>query len=68
MFLDDDELRELTGKQRRNAQIRVLRSRKYPFDLDGNGRPLVARRYVERRFEAGESQPEPEVDLSALRH
>jgi len=56
---------ELTGRQRRAAQLRWLQRREYPHELDADGRPLVLRSYVERRL--GGRLPAPaEVDTRGL--
>ncbi len=41
MFLSDEEIATLTRRKRRKAQIEVLIQRRIPFELDGDGRPVV---------------------------
>lgn len=41
MFLSDEEVESLTRRKRPRAQIEVLRQRRIPFELDGDGRPVV---------------------------
>lgn len=59
MFLTDDELQFLTGAARSAGQIAWLRSRGWRFELDRDGRPRVARAYMERRMVGDSSAPEP---------
>jgi len=47
MFLTQDELAELTGKVRRDAQVRVLREMGYVFQLRTDGCPTVLKAYIE---------------------
>jgi hypothetical protein len=47
MFLSREELADLTGKTRRDAQLRVLRSMGLAFRLRPDGSPIVLRAYVE---------------------
>lgn len=41
MLLNDQELKELTGRARPSAQARWLKSNGWPFGLDSDGRPRV---------------------------
>jgi hypothetical protein len=50
MFLDAEELRELTGYKVAAYQARWLERRGYPFELSVMDKPRVLRAYVERRF------------------
>lgn len=43
LFLDDDELAELTGRKLRRLQIDALRSMLIPFRVNAIGRPVVTR-------------------------
>lgn len=49
MFLTPAELRELTGRQHADAQIAALKREDWPFVLDADGRPKVAREVYEAR-------------------
>ena len=48
IFLNDDEVKELTGKARYAAQARALSDMRIPFVLNAAKRPIVARAAVER--------------------
>lgn len=50
MFLNNEQVRDLTGCARVAQQIEWLRSHKYAFELDAKGRPVVLRAYVEGRL------------------
>lgn len=50
MFLNAEQLRELTGCSRIAQQIEWLREHRYAFELDAKGRPVVLRSYVEGRL------------------
>lgn len=67
-FLDDAELEQLTGRSRRQAQIRWLRDHGFAFEVNARGAPVVARRYAEQRLGVGQQaeRPKPDVDLSHL--
>lgn len=43
LFLSDDEVRELSGRARRRAQIEWLRAAAIPFFVNAAGRPIVLR-------------------------
>lgn len=43
LFLDDDELAELTGRKVRRLQIEALRRMLIPFHVNAIGRPVVTR-------------------------
>jgi len=43
MFLTRDETIDLTGFVKPSAQIRWLRENRWPFSIDGNGRPVILR-------------------------
>jgi hypothetical protein len=47
LFLDDAELRRLTGRAFKSAQIRWLRQNKLPFRVSATGHPVVTRVAVE---------------------
>ena len=46
LFLDDEELRELTGRSARKLQIAALRKMLVPFRVNAIGRPVVTRAAV----------------------
>jgi hypothetical protein len=65
LFLDPNELHELTGYRRAHEQKRWLAARRWKFEENAAGQPRVARAYLERRMvgEAATSEP-----LPAARH
>lgn len=46
MFLTADELEHLTGYVQPAAQIRWLKSRRYRYEINAVGHPVVARAWV----------------------
>lgn len=61
-FLTTDQVGKLTGKVRRSAQMRNLRERSIPFDVNGSGELLVLWSVVESRMgidRPSEITPEP---------
>ena len=46
-FLSDEELRNLTGFQRKAKQVAQLRLMGVPFWVNGRGRPVVPRSIIE---------------------
>lgn len=50
LFLDDDDLTELTGKRRNSARIRVLNSMGVQHKIRPDGSIAVLRAHVERLF------------------
>jgi hypothetical protein len=54
MFLISEELASLTGRQRRTAQVRQLRSMGIEHRVRGDGSIAVLKAHVERVFGAGE--------------
>ena len=74
MFLTQDELAELTGLTQHAAQRRWLDQFGWIYEVDRNGRPKVAHKYLERRMveqkniETGAVPPvQYEVNIAALR-
>ena len=59
LFLDADELFELTGYRLAKYQAKELRRRGWRFECNAAGRPLVARAYFERRMVGQAAAPEP---------
>lgn len=51
MFLDDKDLRDLTGYIHRSKQVAQLRKMGIPFFVNAAGRPIVARAIIEGRRE-----------------
>lgn len=48
LFLNREELAELTGKVRYRAQMQALNAMRIPYVLNAANRPIVARATVER--------------------
>ncbi len=68
MFLNPDELHQLTGSRRRTAQLRWLAASGWKFVCDYKGRPVVARAEAERQLVSGrpvEAKSEPNWDAVA---
>lgn len=55
-FLDDGELRKLTGRAYKSRQIEWLRSEGIPFRVSATGHPVVTWAAVEGRREAAAAQ------------
>lgn len=69
MILTDDELVALTGRKRKDAQIRVLRFMGIEHKIRPNGTVAVLRAHVERELGGGDRgtvNREIEPDWSAL--
>lgn len=49
MFLDDMEMRKLTGRCFKSKQIERLRAQGIPFSINATGHPVVTRAVVEGR-------------------
>jgi hypothetical protein len=70
MFLTPAELRDLTKRQHADAQIAMLERHGWPYVLDGDGRPQVARVVYEARIWGRDKPPaavrktsKPRLDL-----
>jgi len=59
IFLTAAEIRRLTKRKKRDAQIRVLKARRIRYTEDGDGRPVVLRAAVERKLLGHAEAPEP---------
>lgn len=67
--LTPGELEEITGRKRRDAQIRWLRLMGYTFRVNADGRPIVSRRHYEMMMDAVPEKSQDrrvEPDFSAL--
>lgn len=53
-FLDDDELRTLTGCSMKRQQIETLRAQRVPFFVNRAGKPVVVRAIIEGRSVSAE--------------
>ena len=66
-FLNDHDLEQLTGCKRPSSQVRWLRSRRWPHEVNALGKPVVAAAEVERRLTGKLAQvPPPGPNWSAL--
>ena len=50
IFLNTEEIHDLTGFKLATAQCRWLASNGYPFDKTHSGKPKVLRSYLEQRL------------------
>lgn len=55
MFLDDEELSQLTGRRMKSRQILWLREEGIPFRVSATGHPVVTRSTIEGRPSAQET-------------
>jgi hypothetical protein len=53
LFLDGDEVEVLTGFKTPMRQIEWLRNKGWRFELNGNRKPIIARRYAEMMLGCG---------------
>jgi hypothetical protein len=62
LFLAPDEVEILTGFRTPTRQVGWLRARGWRFELNGNRRPIIARRYAEKMLGCGvdEGQQHPQ--------
>ncbi|MHC5351653.1 DUF4224 domain-containing protein [Metapseudomonas furukawaii] len=66
IFLTDDELRAVSGKQKASAQVRWLKSEKIPYIMGGDGKPKVLREKVlERLGGSAQTRDEPKLRLAS---
>lgn len=68
MFLDSDEVAQLTGKRRRDAQVRALRFMGIEHKIRPDGSVAVLRAHVEKQLGEGvvsktKRKTEPRFDL-----
>jgi hypothetical protein len=59
-FLDDSDLRRLTGRALKSRQIQWLRTEGIPFRINATGHPVVTWAAVEGRQAAAEP-PQPQA-------
>ena len=52
-FLDTEELETLTGFKTPARQVQWLRTKGWRFEVNGNRRPIVARKYAEKMLGCG---------------
>ena len=53
LFLTIDELETLTGFKTPARQVEWLRTKGWRFEINGNRRPIVARKYAEKMLGCG---------------
>lgn len=53
LFLSTDELETLTGFKTPVRQVEWLRTKGWRFEINGNRRPIVARKYAEKMLGCG---------------
>lgn len=71
MFLNEDELRELTGYQLPSAQRRWLTKRSWNFEVSAFGKPKVLKAYAEQRMgmvTTNSPVPKAQPDFSRWTH
>lgn len=66
LFLTPSEIKELTGYKRAADQRRWLNRNGWPYALDANDRPKVARSYADRRLSGETAGVAQEPDFSAV--
>lgn len=67
-FLMPDEIVTLTGFKLPTRQIAWLRAKGWRFEINGNRRPILARKYAEKMLGCGvEEQVIPRPNFNALR-
>jgi len=63
MLMTDSEITEVTGRQRPKAQIRWLKARGWPFEVDADGRPKVLRSVMVARLGGSAQNDGPTLRL-----
>ena len=53
LFLTVDEVQDLTGFKTPARQVQWLRTKGWRFEVNGNRRPIVARKYAEKMLGCG---------------
>lgn len=68
LFLSSNELEILTGFKLPTRQVAWLRTKGWRFEINGNRKPIVARKYAEKMLGCGvEEQTMPLPNFNALR-
>lgn len=69
LFLLPDELEILTGFKLPARQVNWLQKKGWRFEINGNRRPIVARKYAEKMLGCGgdDVQAPPRPNFNALR-
>jgi hypothetical protein len=67
LFLTPDEVETLTGFKTPMRQVCWLRGQGWRFELNGNRRPVIARRYAEKVLGCGgDDEQRPRPNFGAL--
>lgn len=67
LHLTPDELVDITGRQRRSAQVRVLNEMRIPFRMNPDGKVLVVReQYLTAAGGKPTDQRQTEPDFEAI--
>ena len=69
IFLIPEELQVLTGFKTSARQVAWLRIKGWRFELNGNRKPIIARKYAEKMLGCGgvEEPSRPQPNFNALR-
>lgn len=70
LFLMPEEVAVLTGYKLSRRQVDWLRAKGWRFELNGNRRPVIARRYAEKMLGCGSDDDQPKMarpNFAALR-
>lgn len=59
LFLDPEEVEALTGFRSLARQVGWLQAKGWRFELNGNRRPIIARRYAEKMLGCGTDEGKP---------
>lgn len=62
MFLTDEQVQHLTGRERPSAQRRVLDTLEIEYTRDADGRPVVLASSVDKTFQPPQNE-EPQLVL-----
>lgn len=63
MFLNPDQLKELTGCKRKSGMVAWLKDRRYPFEIGADGWPKVLATYVQAKLGGIPHKHEPRLRL-----
>lgn len=67
MFLNSDEVAQLTGCKMPGYQCRWLSKNGYRFERASNGRPVVLRSHVESRLSGMDQPKERRLNMAGVR-
>jgi hypothetical protein len=67
LFLEPEEVEILTGFRTPMRQVEWLRTKGWRFELNGNRKPIIARRYAEKMLGCGQDyEQRPRPNFGAL--